>query len=110
MHKCNPFKDQMDQSVSNYSTKQKVQTKTRWIRRFISNIFDFCIHNAYILHKVECSETYRLKHTKFFEAVVSNKILEITEPPNEPDQQDLCKTTGGISYQKSDDSFKGSSR
>ena len=93
----------MDQSVANYSTKQKVQTKRRWIRRFVSNIYDFCIHNAYILHKVQCSESDRLKHTKFFEAVVANEILEISEPPNEPNRQDLCQTSKGNCYHESHD-------
>ena len=46
------YVDGMDQSISEYTVSRKYNNK-RWIRRFITNIFDFTIQNSYVLYNTK---------------------------------------------------------
>ena len=61
------FVDQLDQSISAYTIAAPYGNK-RWIRRFITNLFDFSVHNTFVLYKQFVLE-HRADHAIFLKLI-----------------------------------------
>jgi len=66
------FVDQLDQSISAYTIAAPYGNK-RWIRRFITNLFNFLVHNTFVLYKQFVLE-HRADHA-IFSKLIQGKCL-----------------------------------